>query len=115
MGNLLLQRLKLAITLGRDIEGDAERALRARDDLVRAGGEDEVHPIFAVGCDGGRDIEGRNLDASHAASGLGIVCTVRVEDAAYDGVVGNLFAIAVAVDEDGGREWGGRNSVHSPR
>lgn len=114
MGNRLLQRLKPATTLGRDVEGNFERALGSCDDFVGAARHNEVDTIFAVGCDGGLDIEGRNLDASHTVSGLGVVYTVRVEDAANDGVVGNLFAMAVAVNEDSGREWGGRDCLRLP-
>lgn len=101
--------------MGRDVENaDAEIALRSCDDLVGASGEDKVDAIFAVGCDGGRDIEGGNLDASYAVSGLGVVDAMRVEDAADDSVVGNLFLMAIAVDEDGGRQCGGRNCLRLP-
>jgi len=95
--------------------------LRAGDDFVGTGGEHEVDAIFAVGFHGGGEVEGGELDVSQAITGLGggiairgsahrgvrSAFVVRVKDAANDGVVGNLFAMAVAVDENGGRELGG--------
>lgn len=73
--------------------------LGADDNFVGGGREAELNAVGLVAGDGFGEIEGGEFDFSDPGSG-GVVARTGVEEAIDDGVVGNLFTVTVAEEQD---------------